>query len=134
MTVLIIGGGQFGSQIANLLLNQGIAVKIIENRPKALEKLYHRFPKDIIIEGSGSDPDLLNTLDMSKISAIAALTGSDEVNLVISTIAKYEFGIPKVIARINSPRNAWLYDDMMGVDIAINQAEIMSNFILDSHN
>lgn len=134
MTVLIIGGGQFGSQIANLLLNQGIAVKIIENRPKALEKLYHRFHKDIIIEGSGSDPDLLNTLDMSKISAIAALTGADEVNLVISTIAKYEFGIPKVIARINSPRNAWLYDDMMGVDIAINQAEIMSNFILDSLN
>jgi trk system potassium uptake protein TrkA len=54
------------------------------------------------------------------------VTGSDETNLVITALGKFEFNIPRVIARINNSKNAWLFTSDMGVDVALNQAEILA--------
>ncbi len=62
---------------------------------------------------------------------LAAVTGEDEANLVIATLARFEFNTPRVIARVNNPKNAWLFTGEMGVDVALNQAEIFAHLIAE---
>jgi len=62
---------------------------------------------------------------------VAAVTGSDETNLVVTTLARYEFMIPRIIARVNHPKNAWLFTKDMGVDVAINQADLLADLIAE---
>jgi trk system potassium uptake protein TrkA len=62
---------------------------------------------------------------------VAAVTGDDEDNLVIATLARFEFSVRRVIARVNNPRNAWLYTPAMGVDAALNQADLMAKLIAE---
>ncbi len=111
MTVkaIIIGGGQMGSYIAGLLLKNGCAVKIIDNRDKVVERLRVELPDNTIVVGSGTDPSLLESCGIADADVVAAVTGSDETNLVASTIAKFEFNVPRVIARVNNPKNTWLF-------------------------
>ncbi|NLC33755.1 MAG: TrkA family potassium uptake protein [Erysipelothrix sp.] len=129
MKVIIVGGGQNGSYVANLLLANHIEVCIIENRPKTLEKIRHEFPN--VLEGSGSDAQVLEQAGILESDVVVALTGAEEVNLVVSTIAKYEYGISRVIARVNNPRNAWLFNESMGVDVSVNQADLLSRIVMD---
>jgi len=79
--------------------------------------------------GSGTDPDVLEAAGIRKANVVAAVTGVDETNLVITTLARYEFLVPRIIARINHPKNAWLFTKEMGVDVALNQADLMANLI-----
>ena len=65
---------------------------------------------------------------------VAAVTGADEINLVVSTLAKMEFGVPRVVARVNNPKNAWLYNSGMGVDVAVNQADVVAHFVVEEMN
>ena len=62
---------------------------------------------------------------------LAAVTGEDETNLVAATIARFEFDVPRVIARVNNPKNAWLFNAGMGVDVAINQADLMAHLVVE---
>lgn len=131
MNVIIIGGGHTGAYIANLLLENGCSVKVIENREDVFQKLQMELAPEHIRLGSGTDPEALEAAGAVKTDVLVAVAGTDETNLVASTIAKYEFGIPRVIARVNNPKNAWLFDVGMGVDIAINQAGLMARLILE---
>ena len=62
---------------------------------------------------------------------LAAVTEEDEANLVITSLAKFEFNVPRVIARVNNPKNAWLFNSEMGVDVALNQADILATLIAE---
>ena len=62
---------------------------------------------------------------------VAAVTSDDEDNLVVSTISRFEFGVRRVIARVNDPDNAWLFTRDMGVDVALNQADLMAKLIAE---
>jgi trk system potassium uptake protein TrkA len=62
---------------------------------------------------------------------LAAVTGSDETNLVITSLARFEFNVPRVIARVNNPKNTWLFNSEMGVDVALNQAEILAQLVAE---
>jgi trk system potassium uptake protein TrkA len=62
---------------------------------------------------------------------LAAVTGADEVNLVVTTLGRFEFNVPRIIARVNNPLNAWLFTPEMGVDVAINQADLMAKLIAE---
>jgi trk system potassium uptake protein len=64
-------------------------------------------------------------------NALAAVTGEDEANLVITTLARYEFNVPRTIARVNNPKNAWLFNQDMGVDVALNQSDILAKLIAE---
>lgn len=131
MEVIIIGGGQAGSHIAQLLLENDMNIKIIENRELLIEKLRQDFSKERIIYGSGTDPATLELAGIEHADVLVAVTGSDEINLVSATIAKFEFGIPRVVARVNNPRNAWLYNRDMGVDVSINQSELLAHIVVE---
>lgn len=131
MFVIIVGGGKTGSQLAFLLLNEGYEVKIIEDRLTVLERLRQELPVETVIAGDGSDPNVLEAAGIRRAHVLAAVTGSDEANLVITTLARFEFGVPRIIARVNNPKNAWLFTPEMGVDVALNQADLMAHLIAE---
>ncbi|MER3514088.1 MAG: potassium transporter TrkA [Chloroflexota bacterium] len=131
MFVIIVGGGKTGSQLAFLLLNKGYEVKIIEDRPTVLERLRQELPAETVIAGDGSDPNVLEAAGIRRAHVLAAVTGSDEANLVITTLARFEFGVPRIIARVNNPKNAWLFTPEMGVDVTLNQADLMAHLIAE---
>jgi trk system potassium uptake protein len=126
MFVLVVGGGNTGSQLAKFLLDAGHRVHVVDERPLVLEKLGNEIPKECIISGDGSSPTVLENAGIQKSQVLAAVTGSDETNLVITSLGKFEFNVPRVIARINNSKNAWLFTTEMGVDVALNQAEILA--------
>lgn len=131
MFVIIVGGGKTGSQLAFLLLNEGYEVKIIEDRSTVLERLRQELPAETVVAGDGSDPNVLEAAGIRRAHVLAAVTGSDEANLVITTLARFEFGVPRIIARVNNPKNAWLFTPEMGVDVALNQADLMAHLIAE---
>jgi trk system potassium uptake protein len=126
MFVLVVGGGNTGSQLAKFLLDAGHQVRVVDERPLVLEKLGNEIPRESIISGDGSSPTVLENAGIQKAQVLAAVTGSDETNLVITSLGKFEFNVPRVIARINNSKNAWLFTPEMGVDVALNQAEILA--------
>jgi trk system potassium uptake protein len=131
MKVVIVGGGQVGSYLASLLLKSGHEIRVIENREKVFKKIEKELPANSLIFGSGSDPEILEAAGIDTANVVAAVTGTDEVNLVVATLAKLEFGILRVVARVNNPKNAWLFNSGMGVDVGINQADILAHFVVN---
>jgi trk system potassium uptake protein TrkA len=127
MNVIVVGGGNTGSHLAKILINSGHHVYVIEERPAVLEKLAREIPQDNIITGDGSSPVILEKANIHKAHVLVAVTGSDETNLVITSLGRFEFDVPRVIARINNPKNAWLFTPEMGVDVALNQSEILAS-------
>jgi trk system potassium uptake protein TrkA len=131
MFVIVVGGGNTGSQLTKFLLEAGHTVRVIDERPAVLEKLRNEIPQDVIIDGDGSSPTVLEKAGIQKAQVLAAVTGSDETNLVITSLGKFEFKVPRVIARINNSKNAWLFTPDMGVDVSLNQAEILSKLTVE---
>ncbi len=131
MYVVIVGGGNTGSHLAKLLLEGKHIVRVIEERPALLEKLNSELPGDTIIQGDGSSPTVLEKAGIQKALVLAAVTGSDETNLVITSLARFEFNVPRIIARVNNPKNAWLFTKEMGVDVALNQADILAHLVAE---
>lgn len=131
MKIIIVGGGKVGSYLANLLLEAGHTVSLIENRSKQFEQLKNDFDSKNLILGSGSDPETLKSAGIKEADVLALVTGSDEVNLVTASIARQEYQVPRIVARIKNPKNAWLYTPEMGVDVAMNQAELISRLVAE---
>jgi trk system potassium uptake protein TrkA len=126
MFVIVVGGGNTGSQLAKFLIEAGHTVRVIDERPSVLEKLATEIPQEVIINGDGSSPAVLEKAGIQKAQVLAAVTGLDETNLVITSLGKFEFNVKRVIARINNSKNAWLFTPDMGVDVSLNQAEILA--------
>lgn len=131
MFVIIVGGGKTGSQLAEQLLSQGHKVRLVEDRPAVLERLKQELPSEIIVSGDGSSPAVLETAGIKHAQVLAAVTGEDEANLVITTLGRFEFNVPRTIARVNNPKNAWLFNPEMGVDVALNQSDILAKLIAE---
>ncbi len=131
MFVLIVGGGKVGSHLAQLLLEEKHEVRVIDNRADVLLKLHRELPAEVIHKGDGTDPVRLEQTGIRRANVLAAVTGNDEANLVATSLARFEFSVPRTIARVNNPRNQWLFNAEMGVDVAINQADIMAKLIVE---
>jgi trk/ktr system potassium uptake protein len=127
MNVVVVGGGNTGSHLAKILIDASHTVRVIEERPSILEKLGQEISQENIINGDGSSPLILEKAGIQKAQVLVAATGSDETNLVITSLGKFEFNVPRVIARINNPKNAWLFTADMGVDVSLNQSEILAS-------
>ena len=135
MKVIIIGGGQVGAYIANLLIQNKNSVVVIEKRGKSLVTLEKNgVRKENILVGDGTDAVLLEKAGVRSCNALVCATGNDETNLAAAMMAKFEYNVPKVVAKVNNPQNAWLFNAGMGVDVKINQADLIGHMIADEMN
>ncbi|WP_101698468.1 potassium channel family protein [Clostridium minihomine] len=131
MKVLIVGGGQVGSYLASLLRERGHQITIIEAKDARIEVLNRSLPGEVIMHGNGAEPAVLEAAGVRQADVVAAVTGSDENNLVIGTLARLEYGVHRVVARVNNPKNAWLFTPVMGIDAALNQADLMARLVAE---
>ncbi len=129
MFVLIAGGGRTGSQLATFLLAQNHQVRLIEHRREVLSRLHRDLPTEAIYEGDEIDPLILEQAGIHHAQALVACTTSDADNLIICFLARSRYAVPRTIARTNNPRAAWLFDQKFHVDVALNQAKILSTLI-----
>jgi trk system potassium uptake protein len=129
MKVIIVGGGKVGTSLALLLLEKGYAVKVIEAAREKISRLQQDLPADVVALGNGTDPVVLEAAGILGVDVVAATTGQDETNLVVTNLARFVFNVPRVVARVNNPKNAWMFTPMMGVDVAVNQADLMASLI-----
>jgi trk system potassium uptake protein TrkA len=93
--------------------------------------LQRAFPLEAVILGDGTDPTVLAAAAIRQADVVAAVTGADETNLVVTNLARFEFGVPRTIARVNMPRQSWMFAPVMGVDVALNQADLMAHLIAE---
>lgn len=129
MFVLIAGGGRTGAQLAAQLLDQNHKVCLIEHRRELLSLLHHEIPTEVIYEGIATDPNALKQAGLDKANVLVACTSDDATNLVLCYLARSMFKVKRTVARINNPRNAWLFDQNFHVDETINQADVMAHLI-----
>lgn len=130
MKVLIVGGGQVGGHVAQLLLTSRCQVTVIETREAVLARVRRDVPDATALAGNGTDFALLEAAGAATADVVCAVTGVDETNLAIAAIAKFGFGVGRVLARVNNPRNRWLFETDLGVDVAVNQAELMAQLVV----
>ena len=131
MNVIVVGGGKVGIRLASLLVAEGDQVKLIEVERERLTRLQQDLPAEVIVINNGTDPNVLEAAGIRQAQVVAAVTGADETNLVVTSLARFEFGVPRIIARVNNPKNAWLFTAEMGVDVALNQADLMGHLIVE---
>lgn len=131
MFVLIAGGGRTGAQLGTLLVAQNYQVRVIEHRQTILSHIHRELPTEVIYEGKATDPQVLEQVGIRQAQVLVACTDEDADNLVLCFLARALYGVPRTIARINNPRNAWLFDQKFHVDVAFNQAEILAHLIAE---
>jgi trk system potassium uptake protein len=129
MKVIIVGGGKVGASLALLLLEKGYAVKVIEAEKESISRLQQDLPANAVALGNGTDPVVLEATGIREVDVVAATTGQDETNLVVTSLARFVFNVPRTVARVNNPKNAWMFTPVMGVDVAVNQADLMARLI-----
>ncbi|MDD4137207.1 MAG: TrkA family potassium uptake protein [Methanoregula sp.] len=131
MHVLIVGGGKVGTYLAGLLLADGHTVKVVEGGKEEYRLMAQELPPDVVMSGTMTDPSVLEAAGIRGADVVAAVTRTDETNLVITSLARFEFNVPRTIARVNIPKNAWLFTPVMGVDVPLNQADLMAHLIAE---
>lgn len=129
MFVLIAGGGRTGARLANLLLNQNYKVRLVENRRDLLSHLHQELPTEVIYEGHPVDPVVLEAAGAREAHVVAAVTSEDSLNLALCFVVKTLFDVPRTIARVNNPNNAWLFNDKFKVDVALNSSDVLAHLI-----
>lgn len=129
MFVIIAGGGRTSVHLARMLLRQDHTVRVLESREEVLSNLHRELPTEVIVQGNLLDPLVLDHAGFAKADVFAAVTTRDEENLVLCYIAREKYKVDRTIARVNNPRDAWLFGEKFGVDVPVNQAEIISSLI-----
>ena len=127
MKIAIAGAGNVGRSIARELIENGHHVLLIDRDPKALKM--ESVPN---AEWLMADVCEISSLDNAKLDTcqvLIAATGDDKVNLVASLLAKTEYGVPRVVARVNHPKNEWMFDSSWGVDVAVSTPRIISAIV-----
>jgi len=129
MLVIIAGAGRVGAQLAKMLLNQDYDVRLIDNRKDILARVHKELPTEVIFEGDPIDPLVLEKAGIKEAQVTAACTTSDETNLAFCYYVRKKYHVNRTIARVNNPKNAWLFDEKFHVDVALNQADILARLI-----
>jgi len=129
MFVIIAGGGRTGAQLARSLLGENHTVHVIEYRKEVLARIHKELPTEVIFPGNPLDIQTLEQAGIKEAQVFAATFTSDAENLSLCFLAKERYKINRTIARVNNPRDAWLFDGKFNVDVAVNQADILSRLI-----
>lgn len=128
MAVFIIGGGRTGSFLAKeFLTEEGKEVVIVEKEKEVVEKLKNQGFE--VYWANACDPIQLEDTGIRRAEVAVVVTGHDEDNLVICQLLKKYFGVPRVIARVNHPKNKWLYTRDWGVELAVSATHIIADIL-----
>jgi trk system potassium uptake protein TrkA len=111
------------------LIDQNYKVRLVENRRELLGRLHQELPTEVIYEGNPVDPSILEAAGIREVHATAAVTSDDSTNLAICFLGKTMFEVPRTIARVNNPNNAWLFNEKFHVDVALNSADVLAHLI-----
>lgn len=127
MRVVVAGAGAVGRSIARELLASGHRVVLIDRRPAAftadpVDGAEHHL-------GDACELSVLGQLKVEEADVVVAATGDDKANLVVSLLAKTEFAVSRVVARVNEPRNEWLFDERWGVDVAVSTPRLIVSMV-----
>ena len=127
MKVAVAGAGAVGRSIARELLDSDHQVTLIERNPDHIDV------EDISDAqwqlGDACELSLLEAVHLESFDVVIAATGDDKANVVLSLLAKTEFAVPRVVARVNDPRNEWLFDDAWGVDVAVSTPRMLASLV-----
>ena len=131
MKVVIVGGGNVGTFIAAELHKAGHDVVIVEVDPdRVREAAQNGEPAGVPwLQADACEVSELAKAEVDKADVMAAVTGDDEDNLVISLLAKQEFAVPRVVARVNNPKNEWMFNEMWGVDISVSTPHLLTALV-----
>ena len=129
MRVVIAGAGAVGRHLAADLADRGHDVSLIEQHPSIRQKSESWAPGVDLLLGDACEPWVLEKAKLSTADVVVAATGDDEDNLVISLLAKQEFGVPRVLARVNHPKNEWMFTEQWGVDAAVSPPHILTSLV-----
>ncbi|MFB7225451.1 potassium channel family protein [Streptomyces sp. NPDC056227] len=128
MKALIAGAGRLGTQIAQVLAAAHNDVTLIDLDDDRIAELDGRLPVRLVA-GDACEPNILEHAGAHTTDLVIATTGNDEDNLVISLLAKRQFAVPRVAARVNDAENTWLFDQQWGVDTAVPAATPLISLI-----
>ena len=132
MRVIIVGGGNVGTYIAGELLKGGHEVLVAEQDPDRVAWAHRQttLSDDLQwMEIDGCEVSQFAKAKPETADVVVAVTGDDEDNLVISLLAKQEFGVPRVVARINNPSNEWLFNETWGVDVSVSTPHLLTALV-----
>ncbi len=128
MNVLVAGAGNVGRYLAGILVKSGHDVTLIENDESRIERAREESSATVVL-GDATEPSLLERNAIRTTDVVVAATGDDEDNLVIASLAKFEFGVAHVVARVKNAANAWLYEPDMGVDTLVSAPHTIAQLI-----
>lgn len=129
MRVVIAGAGAVGRHLASDLLGRGHEVLLIEQDPETLESAREWAPDVDYILGDACEPWVLEKASLKTADVVVTATGDDEDNLVTSLLAKQEYAVPRVLARVNHPRNEWMFTEQWGVDVAVSVPHLLTGLV-----
>jgi trk system potassium uptake protein len=128
MKILVAGGGNVGRYLARILVRAGHDVVVIDRDAARLDRAREESGATVI-QGDATEPSLLERSGVRVTDVVVAATGHDEDNLVVSSLAKFEFGVPQVVGRVKNASNAWLYEPDMGVDVLVSAPHTIAQLI-----
>jgi trk system potassium uptake protein len=131
MRVVLVGGGNVGTYIARELHAGGHEVLIVEADPnRVAEAIANGEPEGVTwLLADACEVSEFVKAEPSKADVVVAVTGDDEDNLVISLLAKQEFGVPRVVARVNNPSNEWLFNETWGTDVSVSTPHLLTALV-----
>ena len=129
MKIIIAGAGSVGRYMAEELSKLGHDIFILDNDAKAISRVVTGNPRVTTILGDGCEIDTLTKAGAQNADVVAAVTGDDEDNLVVSLLAKQEFAGPRVVARVNNPNNEWMFNSMWGVDVSVSTPHLLTALV-----
>ena len=127
MRVVIAGAGSVGRSIARELLRNGHQVLLVDR--EADGERVQKVPDASWLQADACEIEALGEAGLAECDVVVAATGDDKVNLVLSLLAKTEFGVPRTVARVNNPKNEWMFDEAWGVDVAVSTPRLMTALV-----
>ncbi|QNG19046.1 TrkA family potassium uptake protein [Rhodococcus triatomae] len=127
MRVAVAGAGAVGRSIARELVRSNHEVMLVERKLEHVEP--ESVPDATWVHGDACELSLLEAAELQTYEVVISATGDDKANLVLSLLAKTEFGVRRVVARVNDPRNEWLFDESWGVDVAVSTPRMLASLV-----
>jgi len=127
--VAICGAGSVGTTMARDLHASGHEVLVLEQDPELVERRREELGEVTWVAADACEVNSLDAAGLATVDVVVAATGDDEDNLVISLLAKQEFAVPRVVARVNNSKNQWLFNESWGVDVSVSTPQLLTALV-----